>query len=188
MTISFRALAAAVASWRRDSHGAAAAEFALVLTLLAIPILNAVDLGIYTYQRMEVDNAAQVAAQAAWALVPTCTLPLTSPASNCSSLTGKMNTAVQSTPLGTNVTITSRAENFYCVNPSTSHLAIVGTFPAKPSPDNCASVGGSSTDTPGDYILVTASYTYAPVFSGVSVTSLLASTITRTVWMRLGST
>lgn len=161
-------------------RGAAAAEFALLLTLLAIPILNVVDLGIYGYQRMELDNAAQVGAQAAWAIVPHCTLPLTV-GSNCTSLASKINTAVQSTPLGTKVTVTS-VENYYCVN-SAGNLVVVGTLQSKPS--NCSSVGAPS-GTPGDYILVTASYTYTPVFTGVSVTSLLTSPITRASLMRLG--
>lgn len=186
MTARFRGIGRAISAWRRDMRGAAAVEFALVLTLLAIPILNVVDVGIYVFQRMEVDNAAQVAAQAAWAIVPNCTLPLTNPSSNCSALSGKMTTAAHSTPLGSNVSVSS-AENYYCVKTATSQLVPVGTFPTKPSPDNCAAAGGLSTDTPGDYLIVTASYTYTPVFSGVSVVDLLGSTITRKVWMRLGS-
>jgi Flp pilus assembly protein TadG len=182
-----RRILSVVAVWWRDARGAAAAEFALVLTLLAIPILNAVDLGIYAYQRMELDNAAQVAAQAAWAIVPNCALPVTA-SGNCSGLTSKINTALQSTPLGTKVTVSSTTENYYCVKTSNSRLVTTGSFPTKPNPDNCASAGGLSTDTPGDYIVITASYAYTPVFPGVSVTSLLASPITRTVWMRLGST
>jgi len=39
---------------------------------------------------------------------------------------------------------------------------------------------------PGDYVLITVSYTYTPVFAAVSIASVLASPITRTAWMRLG--
>src|SRR5258706_12323018 len=62
-------------SWRRycrEQRGAAAVEFAMVLTLLTVPVLNVVDLAFYAWDRMQLDNAAQVGAQAAWA---TCFTP-----------------------------------------------------------------------------------------------------------------
>jgi len=49
-----------------DRCGAAAAEFALLLSLLVIPTLNVADLAIYAWDRMQLENAAQMAAQAAW--------------------------------------------------------------------------------------------------------------------------
>lgn len=170
----------------RDGCGAAAAEFALVLSLLAIPILNVVDFGIYVFQKMELDNAAQVAVQAAWA---TCITPANLPATpnsyaNCLGLPAAMTTAVQSTPLGAGATVTATNEGYYCVNTTTSALVAVGTFPNN-KPSDCSSVG-SSADRPGDYISVTVSYTYMPFFPGVTVTSLLTTPITRTAWSRLG--
>ena len=54
-------LLAAARAYLRCRAGAAAAEFALILTLLVIPLLNAFDIGVYVYQRMQLDNAAQVA-------------------------------------------------------------------------------------------------------------------------------
>jgi hypothetical protein len=167
---------ATLAAFLTARGGAAAAEFALVLGLLAIPVLNIVDLGIYAYQRMELDNAGQAAAQAAWAIVPTCTLPVTV-AGNCPSLAGTINTAIQSTSLGTAVT-KSYAENYYCVSASTNQLVVVGSFPdTRP---NC-----SDGLPAGDYLLVTASHAYTPLFTGISVVTLLASPITSTAWMRL---
>ncbi|HEY2446311.1 MAG TPA: TadE/TadG family type IV pilus assembly protein [Rhizomicrobium sp.] len=162
-------------------QGAAAAEFALVLSLLVIPVLNIVDLGIYSYQRMELDNAGQVAAKAAWSIVPSCTLPVTV-GSNCPTLNGAINTALHSTPLGSSVTY-SKSESYYCVSSSTSQLVSVASPPSSP-PSTCTSVG-SPNAAPGDYILIAVSYTYRPVFTGISVVSLLASPITSTVWMRL---
>jgi Flp pilus assembly protein TadG len=173
-------------NYRRETRGAAAAEFALTLIFLVFPLLSATDLGIYIYQRMEVQNAAQVASQAAWAACDTAAkLPATtgSPA-HCAALDAAVNAAAWSTSLGTNVTVTSKTEGFYCVSTSTSALVAVGTFPGT-KPANCSSVG-SSAAVPGDYIIITTSYTYTPVFTGVSLASLLTTPMTSTVWMRLG--
>ena len=171
--------------YKRSECGAAAAEFALTLGLLVIPILNAVDVGMYVYQRMELDNATQIAVQAAWA---TCSLPANVPATpnsyaNCLSLPTARDTALHSTPLGTNVSAGSTTEGYYCVNTTSNKLVAVGTFPGT-KPSDCSSVG-SANDKPGDYLFITASYTYSPLFSGLTVTSLLATPITRTAWTRL---
>ena len=171
--------------YKRDARGAAAAELALVLPLLTIPTLNVIDLASYFYDKMELDNAAQAAAQSAWATCASSSANL--PATvNCSGLSNAATTAAQSTGLGTGITVTSKTENFYCLdNSSPSKLVTVGTFPtAKPA--DCTSVGGSASDTPGDYILIQTSYTFTPIFSAVSITSALTSPITRTAWMRLG--
>ncbi len=170
-----------------DRRGAAAAEFALVLALLVVPLLNVIDLGTYVFQRMELENATQVAAQAAWA---TCALPANLPATpnayeKCLNLPTAMTTAVQSTPLGSGVTVTATNEDYKCVSAGTGQLVSTGTFPTKPSA-NCGTYGGYASDAPSDYILITASYSYAPLFSDVSVASLLTTPITRTAWMRLG--
>lgn len=168
--------------YRSEQGGAAAAEFALVLSLLAIPILNVVDFALYAWNRMQVDNAAQVAAQAAWATcVPPTFLPATS---NCPGMTAAVTAAAQSTTLGTGITVTSTTENYYCVNTSTNALVTVGTFPGT-KPGDCSSVG-SADDTPGDYVRVTVSYTYTPVFPGVTIVSFLTTPVVREAWMRLG--
>lgn len=176
------------AGWRfgADRRGAAAAEFAIVLVLLVIPIANVTDLGIFVYQRMELENAAQVAVQTAWA---TCTSAVNLPATpnsyaNCPALPAAVTTAVRSTSLGSAVTATSTTEGYYCVNTTTNALVAVGTFPGT-KPADCSSVG-SASDTVGDYIKITASYAYAPLFPAVSVVNLLGTPITRTAWMRLG--
>lgn len=172
--------------YRTERSGAATAEFALVLTLLLLPILNVIDLGIYIYQRMELDNAAQVAAHAIWA---TCALDINLPATpnsyaKCPTAPTARDTAVQSTTLGTNVTVTSTTEGYYCVNTSTNALVAVGSFP-NTKPADCSSVG-SASDAPGDYIFVTASYTYSPLLRNLSVTTLLTTPMTRTASLRLG--
>ena len=163
--------------FRRDERGAAAAEFALILTLLAIPILNVVDLGNYVYQRMELDNAAQGGAQAVWAAVGSsnCNTPVTV-GSNCLSLSTTISSAVQSTPLGNKVSLISTSENYYCVN-SSGALVVTGSLSSRPT---C-----SDGQPAGDYVLITANYTYTAVFTGVSVVSLLTNPIARTAWTRL---
>ena len=172
--------------YRSEQRGAAAAEFALVLSLLTLPVLNAVDLALYAWDRMQVDNAAQVAAQAAWEACPkSFNLPATPNSySKCPNMPAAVTTAAQSTTLGTGVTVSSTAENYYCVNTSTNALVTVGSFP-NTKPSDCSSVG-SGSDKPGDYVRITVSYTYTPVFAAVSIASVLASPITRTAWMRLG--
>src|SRR5262249_26013877 len=139
----------------------------------------------YVYQRMELDNAAQMAVQAAWA---TCSLPSNVPATpnsyaKCLSLPAARDTALQSTPLGSSITATATTEGYYCVNTTSSKLVAVGTFPGT-RPSDCSSVG-SANDKPGDSLFITASYTYTPFFSGVSVADLLTTPITRTASTRL---
>jgi Flp pilus assembly protein TadG len=168
-----------------DQRGAAAAEFALVLTLLTIPILNVLDVALYAWQKIQVDNAAQMGAQAARA---TCSYNNQPATINCPSLNSAVQTAVRSTSLGSNVT-SSTAEHYYCT--VSGSLVKVWDPPTTP-PSDCSQndsngnpIGGSASDRPGDYILITVNHTYTPIFASVSVASHLASPITRTAWMRL---
>ncbi len=62
-TIALRAIARVVRRLARADRGAAAAEFAIVVTILVYMLLNVVDLGMYVYARMQVENAAQAAAE-----------------------------------------------------------------------------------------------------------------------------
>ena len=50
----------------RDERGVAAVEFSIAAMIMIVGILNAADVGLYEYRRMQVENAAQVGAQAAW--------------------------------------------------------------------------------------------------------------------------
>ncbi len=166
--------------YRSEERGAAAAEFALILLLLTIPILNVVDFALYAWNRMQVDNAAQVAAQAARATCSFNQLPATS---NCSNMGTAVTAAIGSTPLGASVTVTNTQENYYCIT-SGGSLALVATPPTAPPPD-CSGNGGSASDRPGDYVRITASYTYTPLFPGVSVVALLSTPIIRIAWARM---
>jgi hypothetical protein len=99
--------------------------------------LNAVDLGYYMYQRMEVENAAEVGAQAAWKARydQSTMLPATQ---NCAGLNAAVPAAIQGTTLGNKVSLAAGypAEGCYCVNGSNA-LQAVGTLnnkPADPAP------------------------------------------------------
>lgn len=169
-------------SLRRDTRAVVAIEFAATGALLSVGLLNAVDVGYYVYRRMEVENAAQMGAQAAW---KTCTQDLLPATQNCPGLNNAITTAVQSTSLGTAVTLASGypTEGYYCVNGSNA-LQAVGSLSSKPS--DCSSVGNANAG-PGDYIQIRVTLSYAPLFPGVTVMSATKlSSITMTTWMRLG--
>src|SRR6202022_1211783 len=144
--------------------------------------LNAVDVGFYAYRRMEVENAAEVGSQAAW---KTCTdpqnpmLPVTQ---NCPGLNPAITTAIQSTSLGTQVSLASGypAEDYRCVNASNA-LQYQGSVSSPPT--TC-----SSGVAPGDYLQVGVSCPYQSLFPGsISVMSASGiSSITKTTWMRMG--
>ncbi len=167
-----------------DRRGVAAVEFAGAAVFLVFGVLNAIDMGYYTYQRMEVENAAQVGAQAAWNTCydPTYMLPATQ---KCSGLNAAITTAIQSTSLGTAVSLESGypTEGYYCANAS-GVLQSVGSLSSKPA--NCSAVGNTAV-APGDYVQVGVTLSYAPLFPGVTVMSASGiSSISMTSWMRLG--
>src|SRR5579871_6666469 len=90
--------------WRQGAErsGGAGVEFALVLPFLLVPIVNVPDVAIYSYQSMEVNAAAQAAADAA---LVTCGQTGMVPATtSCTGLTAAETAAAQRTSLGTGVT------------------------------------------------------------------------------------
>jgi len=175
--------------YRTEQRGAAAVEFAIVVTLLTVPVLNVVDLAQYAWDRMQTDNAAQAAVQAAWT---TCSTSANLPATvgnNCSAMPAAVTRAARSTSLGAGVSVTSTSEGYYCVKTSVTPNSLIyagAVTSAKPSDCNQPGIGGSSSDVPGDYVLITTSYTYSSIFPAVSVASRLTTPITRQAWMRLG--
>jgi Flp pilus assembly protein TadG len=172
---------------RTDARGVAAIEFGVTGLMLAIGLINAVDVGLYAYKRMEVENSAEAGAQAAWKTCNNTTgaqhVPATYPSGNCPTLNSAITTAIQATSLTTAVTLASGypQEAYYCVN-SSNVLQNVGSVSSSP-PANCAAAGDPTT-APGDYLQVGVTYAYTPLFSGLSVMSPLS--ITKTTWMRLG--
>lgn len=177
-----------------DRRGAAAAEFALWTAAFIVPTSSAIDLSFYSYEKMELNNAAQAAAQAAFATCSPSSLPA---ATKCSGLQTALATAAHSTGLGTLAALQTSSEGYYCVNTS-GVLQLVGTagiIPASgagtapvPPSGNCAAQGTSftgNTQAPGDYVQITVNYAYSPLFRGLSVLALVPTTMTRTAWMRL---
>jgi Flp pilus assembly protein TadG len=164
-----------------DQRGVAAVEFGLFAIFLSLALVNVADVSIYIYQRMQAENATQVAVQAAWKACDPSQLPATT---NCAGLTTAIQNAIQSTSLGTRITLVagSPAEGYYCVN-SSNALQYVSDVSSKPA--DCTAAGMPSL-APGDYIQVQTTFPYAPLFPGLSVASGFATPINRTAIMRLG--
>ncbi|HET9159731.1 MAG TPA: TadE/TadG family type IV pilus assembly protein [Caulobacteraceae bacterium] len=175
-----------IRAYARRQHGAAAAEFGVFVLILAPLILNLVDMGYYAYVRMQVENAAQAGAQAAYA---NCIA--TPPSASCEpNLSTAIDNAVHGTSLGTKVSWTNKPSggntmftgsspkgvDRYCPITATNTLSYTNS----PS-TNCSSTAAS----PGYYAKVSVSYTYRPVFSGATIASLFPSTITATTYQRL---
>jgi len=188
----FARILAIASAFRRDRRGAAAVEFALWFTFLIAAVFNAADIGVYVYRRMQVDMAAQAAVQAAWHLCDgSSKLPLTT----CATATGSnvlttMQTAAQSTSLGTAVSLAAAnvKDAYYCSNGSgaLTQTGTAGSTTAAPSySGNCSAVLTGNTQTPGEYVQVTVTYTFTPMFQGVTVASLLPSAVSRQAWLRL---
>lgn len=161
-------LRSTILGYARDCSGAAAVEFALWLSVITLPLLNAVDLGIFAYQRMQVEQAAQMAVQEVY---NSCSQDYTAPyLTNCgtsgSVLTAAATSGAQSTTLGTDVSVTAKTEGDYCV--------VSGAL----------TTTGCSGST-GHYVLVTVQYTYKPLFRGASIVSVLNTTMTRVHYIRM---
>ena len=167
------------AAWA-DQRGVAAIEFGIFAIFLSAALANVTDASIYIYQRMQVENATQVAAQAA---LKTCStnLPATT---NCPGLLAAMQQALQSTSLGTNVTLAngSPSEGYYCIN-TTNALQYVSDVSSKPA--DCTAAGTPALQA-GDYIQVQTTFTYQSLFRGLSIASTFPTPINRTAMLRLG--
>ncbi len=180
-----RTLNTQVEAIHADNNGVSAIEFALFAGLLVFGLLNTADVSIYLYKRMQVANAAEMGAQAAWqACDPPNYLPATT---NCTVPNHDLMTAVQngiqSTSLGAQVSLQTGypAEGYYCVN-SSNALQYVSGVSSKPA--DCSAVGTPNLQ-PGDYIKIETAFAYQPLFPGISVASAFATPITESALMRL---
>jgi hypothetical protein len=164
-----------------DRRGVAAVEFAFFAIFLSFALANVTDASIYIYQRMQAENATQVAVQAAW---KACDLPKLPATTNCPGLVLAIQNAIQSTSLGTRITLLSGApsEGYYCVN-SLNALQYVSDVFSKPA--DCTAAGMPALQ-PGDYLEVQTSFTFSPLFPRLSVASKFPNPINRTAIMRLG--
>ena len=177
-------LARSIKAMSVDRRGVAAIEFGIFVPLLFLALANVVDVTIYLYQRMQVQNATEVAAQAAW---KTCDLTVLPPTTDCSTLAASV-TAVQnalaSTSLGTAASLVSGSPSvgYYCVN-SSNALQYVSAISSKPA--DCTAAGTPSLQ-PGYYIQVQTTYTYTPIFPGMSISGTFPTPINSASLMRLG--
>ena len=178
--MSTRFAARLVQACLADCRGVAAVEFALISSVLVFLALNVADAAYYAALRMQVENAAQAGAQAAW---QNClAIPATT---KCSGFAQDVKMAVQSTSLGNGVALQSGspAEGYYCVG-SSGTLSYVGAVTgAKPA--DCGSVGVTS-NRPGDWVSVQVIYSFTSLLPGLTITTTMPSTLTKTAWMRLG--
>ena len=170
-------------TFRKLARRASALEFAIFAGILSFGLLNTADISIYIYKRMQVENATEMAAQAAWKACDPSKgyLPATL---SCPDLTTAITQAAQSTTLGDQVTIAtgSPQEGFYCLNDAGT-LQLVANATLNP-PADCSSTGLVG-QAPGDYIKVTTSFSYAPLFPGVTVAGVFPTPIMKTSMMRL---
>lgn len=167
----------------RDEGGAAAVEMALVMVAFSSLMLNGVEVARYYYAQMQLQNATQMAGQAVWKVCDTAgEAPVTV---NCSARTTAITNALQSTSLGSNVTLSTGfpTEAYYCAHITTGVLTSVGPV-TSPKPATCSPTG-SAADTPGDYLVIQAQYTYAPIFRGITIGSLMSTSMTATTRMRI---
>jgi Flp pilus assembly protein TadG len=167
-----------------DRSGVAAVEFGIFSVLLALALANVVDVTMYLYQRMQAENATEVAAQAAWKTCDLTVLPLTTDCSTLAASVTAVQNALGSTSLGTRVALVSGSPSvgYYCVN-SSNALQYVSTISSKPA--DCT-VAGTPSLQPGYYIQVQTTFTYTPIFPGMSISSTFPTPINRTSLMRLG--
>ena len=181
---TMRTVTKKVSAIRSDQRGVSAIEFSFFAGLLSLGVLNTADVSIYIYQRMELENATQMGAQAAWKTCDPTASPSQLPATkNCPGLMTAVTKAVQSTSLGTKVSLQSGspAEGYYCVNNSNA-LQYISAVTSKPA--DCTAAGMPSLQ-PADYITIQATFSYAPLFGGITVANLFATPITKTAMMRL---
>ena len=177
-------LARSIKAMSVDRRGVAAIEFGIFAPLLFLALANVVDVTIYLYQRMQVQNATEVAAQAAWKTCDLTVLPLTTDCSTLAASVTAVQNALASTSLGTAVSLVSGSPSvgYYCVN-SSNALQYVSAISSKPA--NCTAAGTPSLQ-PGYYIQVQTTYTYTPIFPGMSISGTFPTPINSASLMRLG--
>jgi hypothetical protein len=148
--------------------------------------VNVSDTGIYIFKRMQVGNAAQMGAMRALKACDLSQLPATGYTNgvyNCPNLNAAVTAAIQRTSLGTSVSLNgSLSEGYYCVSSSNALISIASV--PSPRPINCSTVG-MGTLQPIDYLSVPVTFSYTPLFGGISVARLFATPINYTAMVRM---
>jgi Flp pilus assembly protein TadG len=162
----------------RDEQGGAAAELGIFLLILVPIFLNLFDIGMYLYERTQVENAAQAGAQAAWA---TCNKPPAT-AANCQYLANSVASAVAGSRLGTRVSWDNSAgfpsasdAGYFC--PDGANNALTSATEGQ----DCISTG----DDAGYYVKIRVRHDFDPIFDGATVATLFTTPMMRETWIRI---
>ena len=155
-------------------------EFALICGFLSLAVLNVTDVSVFLYDKMQLNEATQMGVQAVWQTCDLNHLPVTT---KCPAMGAAITQAIQSTSLGNVVKLQAGfpTDAYYCVN-SGGTLQQVSDY-ATP-PNNCSAAGNAGT-IPAEYVQIQTSYRYTPIFAGISIVSILPSSITSSSWVRL---
>jgi Flp pilus assembly protein TadG len=180
MLFGRKKMRATLGDFLKNCRGVAGIEFGLVGGFLCLALVNVTDVSVYLYKRMQVENAALVGTMSALKACDVSHLPATV---NCPGLTAAVTAAIQSTSLGNAVTLDGGAvsEGYYCVN-SSNALQYVSDVSSKPT--DCSAVGMAALQ-PADYVRVAVTFSYSPIFAGLSLGSLLTTPITKTAMVRM---
>lgn len=165
----------------KRNDGAAAVELAIWMLVMVPALANVIDLGLYLYSGVQVGNAAQSGAQAAWT---TCygkyTFTTSSKPSDCTGLTNAVTYAItNSSVLGGSGAITETSTS----NPAANEE--YGMYCSYTGALVKTTTGSCTHGTPGYYYKVQATYAdYSPLVRGVTISNFL-SPPTRYAWARL---
>ena len=98
-------------------------------------------------------------------------------------MSAAVTAAVQSTSLGTAVQLQSGypSDGYYCVSTGGT-LQYVSDYSSPPA--NCSAAGNAGV-APAEFVQVQTTFTYTPIFTGLSILSVLPTTITSSSWVRL---
>lgn len=163
-----------------DQRGVAAVEMALVGTLMAGALVNVAEVSRYAYMSSQVSAATQAGAQAA---IITCEPGATPITTNCPAAAAAINAAIHGSSLGAHVALQGAlTEGWYCVTPTSTLQFMVAASGTKPG--DC-SAAGVPTGKPSLYLRVRTTYTYQPIFPGLTITERFPAAIVRTAWMRM---
>lgn len=164
---------------RHADDGVAAVEFSLLCAIFSAGLLNAGELSRYAFVSMQAANATQAGAAAALAACDVAHVPATV---SCPGLNDAVSTALQGTSLGSHVALNGPlTEGYYCLNDH--HVLVSVSGPSSP-PADC-SVAGNPSGVPALYLILTTTYTYTPMFAGLTVVDTLPHAVANTAWMRM---
>jgi hypothetical protein len=189
-----RSFLQAFGRYARDERAGAAVELALCLGVLTYPFLNVIDFAFYAFDGMQVHNAAEMGAQAvamncdaSSGFLPAFTNCTASNSTGGISASTALTNGVQESSLGSRVSLdttynsTGYMEGYYCSDTSNNLIQTSSSATDCTGVTNAADPGG----TPLDYISVQVKYTYTPLIAGVTVASVLNTTITKLVFVEL---